>query len=256
MHTADPAVSPLSLRPMPDLARDLRDRREAIVDAWSELVRTHLPDADPLTIGQVRDSIPLVLDKIAAALEQPSPETTQVLSEISRGHGVARSKVRFAIDELITEYRLLRHVVLEQLADSGRRRLDLPQMQAVLCGVELAMQSGVISYVQQQTDRLRDAAESEARYVSFLSHDVRNNLKSANRRMEPLTRRLMELPGLEEEARDVLHLKRSSRQTVAGMDRVLQAARARRQARAEPPSAVALRPLVEERIQQHQRDAG
>src|SRR5690606_26462506 len=117
----DPAFSPLALRPMPQLAQDLRDRRDAIVRAWSELVTTHLPDADPLTMGQVRDSIPVVLDKIAEALEHPSLEATRTLSQISQGHGIARSQVRFAIDEFITEYRLLRYVVLDQIADGGRR---------------------------------------------------------------------------------------------------------------------------------------
>lgn len=251
----DPAFSPLALRPMPQLAQDLRDRRDAIVRAWSELVTTHLPDADPLTMGQVRDSIPVVLDKIAEALEHPSLEATRTLSQISQGHGIARSQVRFAIDEFITEYRLLRYVVLDQIADGGRRSLDLEQTQAVLGGVELAMQSGIISYVQQQTDCLRDVAESESRYVSFLSHDVRNNLNSANLMIELLAGRLTELPGLEEEARDVLHLKRSIRQTVEGMERVLQAERVRRQAHTELAAPIALQRLAEEVIQQHQRDA-
>src|SRR4051794_375794 len=86
----EPVTDLLALRPMPKLAAVLRERAERIMQRWQEAVDRYLPDADPLTTKQVRNSIPTVLEKIAVALESDRPEATAVLAEVGIAHGVAR----------------------------------------------------------------------------------------------------------------------------------------------------------------------
>src|SRR5688572_20715647 len=80
----------LALRPMPDAAAALRGRLERIVQRWTDAVDRHPPHADPLTVKHIRDSIPLLLEKIASALESGTPGAITVLTEVGTAHGVAR----------------------------------------------------------------------------------------------------------------------------------------------------------------------
>src|SRR5436305_14943134 len=83
----EPVTDLLALRPMPKLAAALRERAERIMQRWKEAVERFLPDADPLTTKQVRNSIPTVLEKIAVALDSDRPEATAVLAEVAIAHG-------------------------------------------------------------------------------------------------------------------------------------------------------------------------
>lgn len=255
MDEHDPSLKPLVQQRIPEVANLLRQRQKSIIGRWTDLVRDQLPDADPLTLGQVRDSIPRVLQTIADVLQHNNLNAATRLRELGEDHGVARAQMQFNIEEFLAEYRLLRHVVVDEITEGGTRPLSLSHMQAITTGIDLAMEAGVIAFVQHQTDRLKEAAELESRYVSFLSHDVRNNLNSVTLMIELLSRRLAELPDLAQEAADVAHLKRSIRQTVQGMDRILQAERVRRQAMDAQFGPIELRSLVEEVIDQHHHEA-
>src|SRR5436305_12123401 len=105
----------LAYRSMPQLADILRRRNDRILKRWTESVERHLPDADPLTTKQVRDSIPNVLQKIASALESGRAEDTFVLAEVGVAHGVARFQENYDIEEVLIEYRILRRVIFDEL---------------------------------------------------------------------------------------------------------------------------------------------
>src|SRR4051812_28138120 len=105
----------LVLRPLPAVAAALRSRQDRIIELWIRAVDRHLPHADPLTITQVRNSIPNVVDKIALALESGGPEAVTVLTEVGTAHGVARFQQHYDIEEVIIEYRLLRRIIFDEL---------------------------------------------------------------------------------------------------------------------------------------------
>lgn len=246
----------LTLRPMPELAAHLRERIPRIVERWAEAVERHLPDADPLTVKQVRDSIPAVLDKIALALETTGPEASVVLAEVSTAHGVTRFQAHYKIEELITEYRLLRRVTFDELLAASDGRLTCVEVAAVDVGIDTAMQRGVTSFVRHLTDQLKSAAVAEAKYLAFLSHDLRNNLTGVTLTMEWLQERLAASPEFGDAAEDLRTVKQSITETVEGMDRLLQAERLRREAVSLKLAPVNLRHLAEDLIGQYQVKAG
>jgi signal transduction histidine kinase len=237
----------LALRPMPEVAAALRERAERITTRWTEAVDRYLPDADPLTTKQVRNSIPTVLEKIALALESGSPEQTEVLEEVGVAHGVARFQQHYDIEEVVIEYRLLRRVIFDELNDAvGPGKLTFVDAIAVDMGVDTALHRGVTSFVRHLTEELRSAAATESKYLSFLSHDLRNNLNGVTLMLETLTHALGDAPQFAEAVEDIRALRRTVFETVTGMDRLLQAERLRKQAVTLKLGPVDLRRLAAE----------
>ena len=235
---------------MPEVAAALRARLDRIVERWSDSVSRHLPDAKPLTVKQVRNSIPNVLEKIAVALESDRPEATDVLHEISSAHGVARFQEDYDVEELLVEYRLLRRAVFDELtvAAGAGGALTLTEVLAVDMGIDIAVQRGVAEFNRHLTEQLRSAAEAQSRYLAFVSHDLRNNLNGVTLSLEWLAQRLATAPDFREEVADVRHLQRSVAQTMEGMDRLLQSERLRQRELTLKLGPVDLHALTDELI--------
>src|SRR5436190_7015800 len=236
----------LAFRSMPQLAGALRRRIDRVVQRWQAAVEKHLPDADPLTAKQVRDSIPSVLEKIASAIESGQAEDTFVLAEVGSAHGVARFQENYNIDEVLIEYRLLRRVIFDEITDAAGKNLSFADAIPVDMGIDTALHRGVTAFVHHLTDQLKATAAAERNYLSYLSHDLRNNLNSATLMLDMMAENFDALPQFSQEAQDVRTLRNSIFQTVAGMDRLLQAERLRRHEAALKLAAVNLRRLVEE----------
>jgi signal transduction histidine kinase len=236
----------LAFRSMPRLADALRRRIDRVIQRWTESVERHLPDADPLTSKQVRDSIPTILEKIAAALESGRATDTFVLAEVGVAHGVARFQENYNIEEVLIEYRILRRVIFDELTDAAGKDFSFMDAIPVDMGIDTAMQQGVIAFVHHLTDQLKFAAAAESKYLSFLSHDLRNNLNSATLMLDMLAENFQAMPQFQQEAEDIQSLRQSIFQTVAGMDRLLQAERLRKHAAALKLGPVDLHRLVQD----------
>lgn len=248
-----PPTDLLSFQAMPQAAAALRARAERIVELWNDAVKTQLPDADPLTTKQVRNSIPMVLEKIAQALESDQPNATTVLAEVGTAHGVARFQQNYRIEELITEYRLLRRIVFDQMSEASGGNLSAAETMAINMAIDLALQRGVTTFVEYLTEQLRSAAAAESKYLSFLSHDLRNHLNGVTLMLEVLGQRLGSEPQFQEDAQDVMRLQRSVSETIEGMNRLLQAERLRRHDVAVQLGPVDLAALADELLTQFAR---
>jgi signal transduction histidine kinase len=220
----------LALRAMPEVAAALRARAQRIIESWTAAVERYVPDADPLTVKQVRNSIPTVLEKMALALESDRPEATGVLEEVGTAHGVARFQEHYNIDEVLVEYRLLRRIVFDELQDAVGAKLTFSDAIAVDMGIDTALHRGVMSFVAHLTEKLKSATDTESKYLTYLSHDLRNKLNGVTLTLEWLSQRLADVPDLREEAGDLASLRNSVAETIEGMDRLLQAERLRKQA--------------------------
>jgi signal transduction histidine kinase len=220
-------VDLLALAPMPEVAAALRARRNEIVTRWQRAVETLLPDADPLTAKQVRDSIPIVLDHLARALASDKPAETQLFFEVTQAHGVVRFQHQFNVRELIIEYRLLRRAIVDEIREKLGDGLGVVHVQAVDIGVDIAMQQAVVAFTEKQNAMLDAAGESQSRYLAFLSHDLRNNLNGVTLTLEVLALRLRHAAGFADELKEIEGLQRSVAETIKGMDRLLQAERLR-----------------------------
>ena len=250
VHSRDPASDLLSISAMPEVAAALRARTPEIERRWDAAVKRLLPDADPLTIKQVRDSIPAVLEKIAVALESDSADATGVLAEVSTAHGVARFQENYNVEELITEYRLLRRIILEEIALARAGSLSPVECIVVDMAIDIALQRGVATFVRFLTAELGSAAAAESKYLAFLSHDLRNSLNNVALTLELLSGSLGSRPEFREEAQDVATAHRAIFQTIDGMNRLLQAERLRKGAVQLKLGPVPLRQLADELIKQ------
>ena len=250
-----PADQFIEQRAFPDLAKALRARSKVIVRQYEEVVDSLIPAADHLTRKQVRDSLPDVLEQIARALESTGSRETIKLVGISVEHGVTRFHQQYDVKQLISEFRLLRRIVSEEVTEELQRELSLPEVLALATGLDLYLEQGVVGFVEFQRGELRAASEMEAKYLSYLSHDLRNNLNAVTLMLEVLYRRLKDLPEFKEDADDVASVQRSIAETVQGMDRLLQAERIRTKSVEAKFATVRLKEVARQVIRQQQQNA-
>jgi signal transduction histidine kinase len=245
----------LEERSFPELAAALRARSRRIVREYEETVDSLIPAADGLTRKQVRDSLPDVIEQIGRALESHNPAEAWKLIDVSVEHGVTRFHQQYDVKQLIIEFRLLRRIVSEEVTAELQRELSLPEVLALATGLDLYLQQGVVGFVEFQRGELRAASEMEAKYLSYLSHDLRNNLNAVTLMLEVLHRRLKDVPDFKEDADDVAALQRSIGETVQGMDRLLQAERIRTKSVEARFTTVDLAGAAQHIARQHQQNA-
>ena len=245
----------LEARSYRELADALRARSKAIVREYEETVDAIIPAADSLTRKQVRDSLPEVLAKISDALASTDPDDAWKLIKISDEHGVTRFHQQYDVKQLIVEFRLLRRIVSEEVTKELQRELSLPEVLALATGLDLYLQEGVVAFVEYQRGELRAASEMAAKYLSYLSHDLRNNLNAVTLMLEVLHRRLKDLPEFKEDADDISAVQRSITETVQGMDRLLQAERIRTKSVEAKFAPVELKGVAQHVLRQHLANA-
>jgi signal transduction histidine kinase len=251
----EPTKDLLAHRAMPQLAAALRQRVGRVIELWTAAVERYIPDADPLTLKQVRNSIPTVLEKIAQALESDRPEDTTVLEEVGTAHGVARAQENYNVEELLIEYRLLRRIVFDEITAAAGAGVSFADAVPVNMAVDTALHRGVVSFVRSLETRLKAAAEAESKYLTYLSHDLRNNLNAVTLMLQGLGHSLADSPQFREEAKDVDDLRQAVFETIGGMDRLLHAERLRKGAVTLKLGPVKLRPLAAEMLAQVARRA-
>jgi signal transduction histidine kinase len=224
---SNPILDILATRRFDQLAAALRARSKSVISNWETLVRQVLPTADKLTLAQVRDHLPKTLSVLADALESASAKETKALGSQTTAHGILRFHQGYNVDELLIEYRLLRRVVIEQVEAELKRRTTMTEDIALSMGIDTILHEGVTAFVKHHTERLQAVAHSEVKYLSFLSHDLRNALNSVTLIMQVVKRRLERDPTYAEEVADIDSLQNAILETVEGMNRLLQAERLR-----------------------------
>ncbi len=224
-HGSNPVSDLLETRSFQPLADALRQRADQIIARWEALVREVLPAADSLTLAQVRDHVPQTLAKLADALASEMPEDTRSLIGQAGAHGAERFHEGYNVEEVIIEYRLLRRVVVEDIEAALGRRTSTSEDIALGMGIDAVLQQGVSAFVNHQRDQLRAAAAAEAKFMAFLSHDLRNQLNHISLVVEVLTTKLADVPEYAEDVAQVRSAQRSIVDTVEGMERLLQAVR-------------------------------
>ena len=226
----DPTVDLLATRPFPKIASALKARKGRVLRRWEEEARELLPQADELTLTQLRDHLPQILDQAVEALAACREAPLTELVEMTKSHGSMRFHQQFNVQELIVEYRLLRRILVEEINRGLGGKLAVSQVVVLNMAVDTALQHGVMSFIHHQKEQLRAAGEVQSRYLSYLSHDLRNNLNGCTLMLEVLRQRLSGLDGFAEDVADIATIQRSVAETIAGMDRILQAERLRQAA--------------------------
>jgi signal transduction histidine kinase len=252
---ADPTVDLLATRPFPKIAAALKARKGRVLRRWEDEVKALLPQADELTLNQLRDHLPQILDQAVEALASCHDEPLSELVEMTRSHGSMRFHQQFNVQELIVEYRLLRRILVEEIDRGLGGKLAVSQVVVLNMAVDTALQQGVLSFIQHQKEQLRAAGEVQSRYLSYLSHDLRNNLNGCTLMLEVLRQRLAGLEGFSDDVSDIATIQRSVAETIAGMDRILQAERLRKAAVRPHVDRLDLGSVIHDAVKQGSRAA-
>ncbi|MEO7320102.1 MAG: HAMP domain-containing sensor histidine kinase [Nitrosospira sp.] len=229
MSTEDLTLDLLAYHAFPLLASALSLRKDVILQEWEAAVVHTLPAADALTLQNLRNSVPLILQEIIEAFSSDRPFTTRELMEGSKMHGESRFQENYNMRELVVEYRLLRRVIIEQVSEVLDERPDMRSNIALNMAVDTALQSGIVMFTEHLQHKIRTATEVQSKYLSFLSHDLRNHLHHAMLHLQLLAVRLAKIPEYANNIADLESVKRAILQTTAGMDRLLQSEQLRKE---------------------------
>jgi len=244
------AMDLLKYQPLPELAAALRARSDVIIQRWYAAVKDTLPQANELSLHELRNSSPETLEQMAAALEADEPKATKDLMDVATGHGEARYDQNFNLGELMIEYGLLRPILVEEVATHLGRIVSIPEILALNMGIDVASRRGVTTYVNQQKAELQSLVEAQSKYLSFLSHDLRGGLNGILLMLEVLRRDLEGVEKFAEPLNDLETMRRAILETVGTMDRFLHAERFRKGKVQVKPSVVDLRALISDLIGQ------
>jgi signal transduction histidine kinase len=255
MSLSTPGQEPLERRSCPELAAAVLARSEAIVGRWQVVVRRAVPRADALDTIQLRDHLTQVLASIAGALASDDPAETVELIEVSPEQGITRFHQRYDIKDLMTEDRLLRRLIIEEVTGELDRPLRVAENVALNLAVDVMLHGSVVAYFEKQQEKLRAAAEAELKYLSFLSHDLNNNLNAVMLWLKLHRARLAKAPEFAADTASLDEIDRAIVGTVKGMERLLQSERLRKQGVKPRAQAVDLRALATHAAKQFQSQA-
>jgi signal transduction histidine kinase len=215
----------------PIMAASLRRQSEAILVAWEDMARQEMPGAVArLARDELRDQLPELLEGIADTLERTGRCRAHSLERTAPVRGHSRFRQRFNLREALTENRLLRRAILAHVEPVP---LNRDQQIALNAAVDVAIQHGVLALFEDVQEQLRAAAESELRYLSFLSHELGNSLSGVKLRMAALSRRLASVPAQRHEGALLDELQGVLSDTISGMRQFLEHERLRK-ANVEP----------------------
>ena len=218
----------LKYQPFPELAAALRSQSTAIIERWVEQVRLALPSVRHLTFEELRDGQPAILARMADALASASAEDAERLAEQSPSQGITRFRQRYDVRELVLEDRLLRRIIIEHVQGAMDRRMTLAEQVALDMAIDVMLQQAVVAFVGEQHSQLRVAAEAELKYLSFLSHDLNNNLSTVTLFLKLLRRRLESSPAFAADVRTLDDAQQAVTNTIGGMARLLESERLRK----------------------------
>ncbi|MDP9173684.1 MAG: HAMP domain-containing histidine kinase [Planctomycetota bacterium] len=224
----NPSLDAMMRQPLADLAMAIRARATRIFDRFRILILEVLPAADELTLSELQNSLPKVLEDLAIALAATGgPRQTNFLAD-SREHGVCRYHQSFNLSELLVEYSILRSILLEEITRELNRALTVDELRGLNAGIDASARRAVETFVAYQKQEIKSSSEAYSKYLSFLSHDLRGNLNGILLMVEVLRRELSAAKQFKDSLEDLDLMRRSILDTVGTMDRFLHAERFRR----------------------------
>ncbi len=224
----NPLIAQLTHRPFPEVAAALRAEVNRITLAWDTAVRQAMPQMQHLTFDELKDSTPEILLAIADALASNDPDLIRELLRRAPSQGLSRFRMNFDVVEVMQEDRLLRAITVQGVEDRLGRRMDGLECAALHAAIDVMLQRSVIALVEQQKAQLRSAAETELKFLSFLSHDLNNNLNGVMLTLHVLNGELKKT-GRFPDAEDSLETAQQCIcETVKGMRRMLDHERLRK----------------------------
>lgn len=241
----------LEPRAFPELASALRAQVDEILAEWEAAVRRVLPAAAAKTSAELRCHLlrilPLLLDRLASG----SAGEAGIPTEESAALGLARFQQHYDVADLMMEDRVLRRVVLRDARAALGRQISDDENVGLNTVIDEFLQQAVVALVARQAEHVRDAAEAELKYLSFLSHDLNTHLGSVTLLLQVLKQQLGASPQFAGQVANIDLAQKSIVETVVGMQRLLQEERLRKGAVQPKSQPVDLRLLAEQAARQY-----
>jgi signal transduction histidine kinase len=215
-------------RGFPELAQALCRASDGIVQQFIEALRSEVPESRKLAEGQIIDDLPRLLQVLATSVETGEAEDIRTLLDESPEHGGVRFRQQFDLRTLIHEYALLRPLIVRRVVNELRRDMTLEELITLGRSLDAMITLAVLDHAELQEAYLRAESAAMAKYLSFLSHDLRGGLNSVILMIEVLKRDLSGEARLAPLLEDLDSMRRGVLDTVGTMDRFLNAERMRR----------------------------
>ena len=209
----------MTINDLDKLAALVMQERQSLLSRWRQQVR-QLPSARQLDIPTLNDHIPDLLDELAAAFQSNSDETIpEALREGSPpAHGLQRLKDAFDIEEVVSEYNILRGCIHDLADDNGLNLQGKPFLiinRVLDKAIGLALQS-------YATQRALDVQRRREEYLAFVAHDLRTPLSAISMAGRVLELTLPERVGSSETAQMLKALRRNVQQLEGLVGKVLE----------------------------------
>ncbi len=220
------SIQAIQSESFPELAESLRGRIEQVVVEWIQEIRLAIPGVEKMSDTDLRDNLPNILDGMVNYLS--AANGAKKLTRESPLQGSSRFHQHYNLQDLMHEDRLLRAIISTHVDSQLGRRTSLPEQIALDMSIDIMLQQAVVAYMNEQTARIRSGAENELKYLSFLSHDLNNNLGSVTLFLQVLRQRLADFPEFAQDVPTLDQTQESILNTIGGMGRLLQAERLRK----------------------------
>ncbi len=157
------------------LATLVKQESATILAKWREKVR-QVPSARQLDTPTLNDHLPSLIEELAQALHLRLDHT--IAQGLERGsppaHGLQRLRDGFDIEEVVSEYNILRDCI-HDLADSHGLVLQGEGFHILNRVLDAAIGLAVRTYAEQQALEVRARREE---YLAFVAHDLRTPLNA------------------------------------------------------------------------------
>ena len=206
------------MKSLEKLACALVEGRVEIMARWREQVRL-LDSAKHLDLPTLNDHMPVWLGEVAEALRTLAVEPVEGGEDasVALAHGLQRFEDGFDIEEVVSEYNILRDCIHE-LAERSAVELRGRARRVVNRVFDDAIGSAVKAFAASQA---REVQRRRAEHLAFVAHDLRTPLGAIAFATQILERRMQDSGGDAETHRLLKILARNSKQLEALVNHVL-----------------------------------
>jgi signal transduction histidine kinase len=168
------------------LADFITSNVEPILEEWESFARTLKPAANDMTSKELRNHAAIMLKIIAEDLQTAQSPKEQVDkshgSEAGEhedaGHGIARQRSNFTIEQVCSEYRALRSSVLRLWAQSLplTSTTDIGDIIRFDEAIDQLLAASVFSYAAAKLKAEDVERDRRSQFLAMLGHELRNPL--------------------------------------------------------------------------------
>lgn len=168
----------------------LRDNKVEIIELWKERIKKVLDVANDQSTLVLIDHLPQIISNLSDILESEGQDNVDInelkkKNELGKAHGRQRAhETNYSLEEVLTEYIVLRSVIIEKLFSTDDK--DLEATQIIHKYIDEGIQNAVLEFVKIQNStiavgmaQLEQEKDLRETFVSAMTHDLRTPITAA-----------------------------------------------------------------------------